>query len=46
MKLERAPVVGHGRHPTGGGYWEVAADGGVFTFGNATYYGSMGSKHV
>ncbi len=27
-----------------GGYWEVAADGGVFSFGNATFYGSMGDK--
>jgi hypothetical protein len=30
---------------TGGGYWLVAADGGIFTFGNATFYGSMGG-HV
>jgi hypothetical protein len=27
----------------GGGYWFVAADGGVFTFGNAPYKGSTGS---
>ena len=45
MKLN-APVVGMAATPTGGGYWEVAADGGVFAFGNATYYGSMGSKHL
>jgi SpoIID/LytB domain protein len=25
-----------------GGYWENAADGGVFSFGNASFYGSMG----
>ena len=25
-------------------YWEVAADGGIFTFGNAQFYGSMGGK--
>ena len=24
------------------GYWQVAADGGVFSFGNAAFYGSMG----
>jgi hypothetical protein len=24
------------------GYWEVASDGGVFSFGDASYYGSMG----
>jgi hypothetical protein len=28
----------------GGGYWEAAKDGGVFTFGNAAFYGSMGGK--
>ncbi len=27
-----------------GGYWEVASDGGVFTFGNASFYGSMGGR--
>ena len=26
----------------GGGYWLVASDGGVFTFGDAGYFGSMG----
>ena len=30
--------------PDGKGYWEVAADGGIFTFGDATFYGSMGGK--
>jgi hypothetical protein len=29
--------------PDGGGYWLVAADGGVFTFGDAHYYGSTGA---
>ncbi|SHE94310.1 Glycosyl hydrolase family 99 [Ferrithrix thermotolerans DSM 19514] len=24
------------------GYWEVASDGGIFTFGDAGFYGSMG----
>ena len=24
------------------GYWEVAADGGIFSFGDAAFYGSMG----
>ena len=28
----------------GTGYWEVAADGGIFTFGNAQFHGSMGGK--
>ena len=30
--------------PTGQGYWQVAADGGVFAFGDAAFYGSMGGK--
>jgi hypothetical protein len=28
---------------TGNGYWEFAADGGVFTFGDAPYEGSLGN---
>ena len=28
--------------PTGAGYWEVASDGGIFTFGDAAFVGSMG----
>jgi hypothetical protein len=26
------------------GYWEVASDGGIFAFGTAKSYGSMGGK--
>ena len=29
---------------TPSGYWLAAADGGVFTFGDAAFYGSMGGK--
>jgi hypothetical protein len=39
-----APIVGMAATPDGGGYWEVAADGGVFAFGDAGFYGSMGGK--
>ena len=28
--------------PTGQGYWFVASDGGIFTFGDAHFYGSTG----
>ena len=28
------------------GYWFVAADGGIFSFGNAKFYGSMGGRHL
>jgi hypothetical protein len=30
--------------PTGGGYWEVASDGGIFSFGDAGFRGSMGGQ--
>jgi hypothetical protein len=26
------------------GYWLVGADGGIFSFGDAQFYGSMGAK--
>ena len=29
---------------SGNGYYEVASDGGIFTFGDAKYYGSMGGR--
>ena len=31
---------------SGQGYWMVASDGGVFAFGNAKFYGSMGGQHL
>ena len=30
----------------GGGYWLVASDGGVFSFGDARFYGSLGAVHL
>ncbi len=41
-----APIVGIAATPDGGGYWLVASDGGVFTFGDAQYYGSMGGQRL
>jgi len=38
----RKPVVGMAATPDGKGYWEVASDGGIFSFGDAQFYGSMG----
>ncbi len=32
--------------PDGRGYWLVGLDGGVFAFGDATYYGSMGGQRL
>jgi len=32
--------------PGGGGYIQVAADGGIFAFGDAAFHGSMGGKSL
>ena len=37
------PLVGIAATPDGKGYWLAAADGGVFTFGDAGFYGSAGN---
>ncbi|MDA8275977.1 MAG: hypothetical protein M0029_11445 [Actinomycetota bacterium] len=36
------PAVGMAATADGGGYHVVASDGGIFSFGNARFYGSMG----
>ena len=41
-----APVVGMAATSDGGGYWLVAADGGVFTYGDAAFHGSAGGSHL
>ena len=38
------PMVGMAATPTGRGYWLVAADGGIFSFGDAAFHGSMGGS--
>lgn len=45
-KTLNAPIVGGALVPKGGGYWLVGADGGVFCFGSAQFYGSMGGKSL
>ena len=30
--------------PDGGGYWLVASDGGIFSYGDATFFGSRGGQ--
>jgi len=32
--------------PAGKGYWLVASDGGIFTFGDATFLGSTGNINL
>ena len=41
MRLN-APIVGMASTPKGDGYWLVAADGGIFSFGAARYLGGTG----
>ena len=36
--------MGSAATPDGGGYWLVASDGGVFNFGDAAFFGSLGNK--
>jgi hypothetical protein len=40
------PVLGMAATPSGGGYWLVAADGGVFAFGDAGFHGSTGAVRL
>ena len=40
------PIAGMVATPDGGGYWLVAKDGGIFTFGDAQFYGSTGSLRL
>ena len=38
------PVVGMAPSASENGYWLVASDGGVFNYGDASFYGSMGGQ--
>jgi N-acetylmuramoyl-L-alanine amidase len=38
-----APMVGMAMVPDGRGYWLVGSDGGIFSYGDASFYGSTGS---
>ncbi len=40
------PVVGMASTVDGGGYWNVASDGGIFSFGDAQFYGSTGNLRL
>jgi hypothetical protein len=41
-----APIIAMAPTQTGHGYWLLAKDGGVFTFGDAKFYGSTGSMQL
>jgi hypothetical protein len=34
------PVVSMASTPTGDGYWMIASDGGIFNYGDASFFGS------
>jgi len=38
-----APIVGLHKSPDGNGYWLFGADGGVFSYGDTTFLGSLGA---
>src|SRR6476619_3654949 len=40
------PVINMEPSKSGNGYWLVAADGGIFTFGQAQFFGSMGDQKI
>ena len=39
-----APIVDMVPTPDGSGYWMLSSDGGVFSYGDAAFYGSMGGR--
>jgi hypothetical protein len=41
-----APIVGIAGRPAGGGYWLAASDGGIFSYGSAGFYGSLGGMQL
>ncbi len=40
------PIVGMASTHDGKGYWLVASDGGIFSYGDATFFGSTGAIHL
>ncbi|MDA8311104.1 MAG: hypothetical protein M0Z46_10935, partial [Actinomycetota bacterium] len=46
MGVHVSDVVGILATPDGHGYWLVGKDGGVFSFGDARFFGSMGGAHL
>jgi lipoprotein-anchoring transpeptidase ErfK/SrfK len=41
-----APLVGIAATPRGNGYWLLARDGGIFSYGGARFYGSTGNLRL
>ena len=45
MRLNQ-PIIGMAPTRTGNGYWLLARDGGVFSFGDAQFWGSTGAMRL
>jgi N-acetylmuramoyl-L-alanine amidase len=41
-----APIVGMAATHDGNGYWLVGSDGGIFSYGDAPFFGSTGALHL
>jgi hypothetical protein len=41
-----APILSMATTPSGNGYWMMGADGGVFSYGDANFYGSTGGMQL
>jgi N-acetylmuramoyl-L-alanine amidase len=41
-----APIVGMAATHDGNGYWLVGSDGGIFSYGDATFFGSTGALRL
>jgi hypothetical protein len=41
-----APIIAISATPSGHGYWLLGRDGGIFSFGDAAFYGSMGAVRL
>ena len=40
------PIISMKTTTNGDGYWLLASDGGIFSYGNAAFYGSTGAIHL
>ncbi len=40
------PIITMATTPDGGGYWMAGADGGIYAYGDAAFYGSMGGRRL
>ncbi len=41
-----APIIGMVTTPDGNGYWMISSDGGIFSYGDAAFFGSMGGRRL